>query len=439
MKSRTIITQICISILLFSGICSAQELHIGSPTPDLFSNSVINHTSSELRLSDIKKKWVLLDFWSTGCASCVASFGKMDKLQEQFDKDLQIILINHEKETATVDFFKKKARLKKARVPYITEDSLFRFAFPHSFFPYYVLLDSNRNVVAFPDYEYVSNGPMEDLVKNNKVNFGHITTPIRMKDGESILGALDSANFFKAQSYFILVKGVDGLTAHGYNDPTIEGVFNRFTLAGVSFKALFTIVMSELKSQRFTREAVMIEAKDKDSLAGPADPIQYREWLKTNCYAIDILVSEQNVSQIMSLLLENLTKHFKVSVGVEKREVPCFVLKRLNAAKELTTAGGKPSAGSRKIRDGYLWTMTNKRFTAFSDLLKDYFDSLINTKPFVDATGITGNVDMAIDMAFFEKYQQQDISIVNSEIRKYGLVVVEEDYLTDVVVIRDQK
>src|SRR6218665_277984 len=439
MNAKTITMLTTVSLFSYSNFCNGQELHIGSQVPDFSSSSVINHTSSRLSLSEIKKKWILLDFWSTTCPSCVASFEKIDKLQEKFDNDLQVVFINRETQAATVDFFKRKMKLKKARVPYITEDSIFKEAFPHSFSPYYVLLDSSRRVVAFPDHAYISNDPVENLVKNNSVNFGQSTIPVKIKDHQSLLSVLDSSSFFKAKAYFILTKGIAGLATYGYDDPTIKGVQNRFTLAGVPLQTIFTVTMTELLKMKFTRNAFVFESRQKDSVMAPTDPMQYAEWLKDNAYAVDIVVNPQDAPNIMQILKYDLEQYFKFSIVIEKRMVQCFVLKRLSGTKDLTTAGGKPFAGSKRVEGGYLWIMINKRFTAFSDLLRDYFDSLINTKPFVDETGITTNVDMTIDMAFFEKYQKQDISIVNAEILKYGLVIVEEEHLADVVVIKDQK
>lgn len=55
-----------------------------------------------------KDKLLLLDFWATWCGPCIASFPHLEKLQEKYNDDLQIIAISDEKVDIVNKFFEQR-------------------------------------------------------------------------------------------------------------------------------------------------------------------------------------------------------------------------------------------------------------------------------------------------------------------------------------------
>ena len=55
-----------------------------------------------------KDKLILFDFWATWCGPCIASFPHLEKLQEKYSDDLQIIAISDEKIDVVNNFLIKK-------------------------------------------------------------------------------------------------------------------------------------------------------------------------------------------------------------------------------------------------------------------------------------------------------------------------------------------
>lgn len=76
-------------------------------------NEVINLKNYQLtQLSSTKvdntKELLIIDFWATWCAPCIAAFPKLNDIQEKYKNTIQIIAVNNEDETKTKSFLKNK-------------------------------------------------------------------------------------------------------------------------------------------------------------------------------------------------------------------------------------------------------------------------------------------------------------------------------------------
>lgn len=72
-----------------------KELGVGDKVPEYkFLHPLINYKSEKASLSDFNSKLIIVEIWSLGCASCIAGFPKLQALQEEFNDQIQILLIN---------------------------------------------------------------------------------------------------------------------------------------------------------------------------------------------------------------------------------------------------------------------------------------------------------------------------------------------------------
>src|SRR6185436_14027231 len=123
-QSKTMKSKIVLCGLLLSnyiGITQTPKygsLRIGDLVPDVAVSNVLNYPGGKVRLSDFRGKVVILDFWNTGCAPCIAAMPKMQHLQEQFDDKIQILLVDWQNSTEQVQqLFKKNTYIKDVHLP----------------------------------------------------------------------------------------------------------------------------------------------------------------------------------------------------------------------------------------------------------------------------------------------------------------------------------
>src|SRR5689334_2414491 len=121
---------------LSSTVLARQPWQVGDTVPvSVFS--LTNGSGGTIRLPYEYKKLILLDFWATNCMSCIASFPKMEKLQEQFKEDNQILLINPETADSTRRFLSgSRFYGKKPSLPMISGSFLLRALIPFDFVPW---------------------------------------------------------------------------------------------------------------------------------------------------------------------------------------------------------------------------------------------------------------------------------------------------------------
>ncbi|MCG2613129.1 redoxin domain-containing protein [Terrimonas sp. NA20] len=417
--------------------CLAQPYKAGQKVPEFSSDQMYNYTSSLFKLSDIKKKWVLLDFWGTGCASCIGNFAKIERIQKKFDNDLQVILVNRQSLDSTTKFFQKKKKIIKPDVPYITDDQQLSSFFPHEAIPFFVLLDENRNVKGFPELNYVTEKTFELLIDSGIVQLG-VEGSKRLPRNGTLLELLDSSNRNQLQSYFMVtgeLKGFGGVKLDMIGGSSIP---NRICQYNGSVAEIISVTLSRDR-EPYKKSAFIIESTRKKEFQRPVDITEFDIWRKKNLYCIDMLVNSQQAPDLRKIFVNKVADYFNIILSREKRVVPCYVLKRKNK-KSISSVNRDVQQSSSGIKeDRKLFLLKDQPFSEFVDILKLYFDARVVQKPFVDDSGIKGNVSMEVDMSVFDKFQKTRFSNANEELAKYDLIIVEEDRLVNVLVIKDKK
>ena len=149
-----------------------QEIRIGDQVPER-SFKMLNYKSDSLKLSDLRGKWVILDFWSNGCGSCLAAMPRLEKLQESFGDQIRILPITFQ--SAAFSAAKLNEIAAKigpgVKISSIVEDTITYSLFSSYSNPLEVWIDPNGKLAAITWLEYVTRENIQAAIDGKPLDF----------------------------------------------------------------------------------------------------------------------------------------------------------------------------------------------------------------------------------------------------------------------------
>ena len=202
--------------IVFYNVAVSQEIEalmLGEKIPEIELGQFLNNPLKQQNISELKGKLVIFDFWDIHCGGCIASMPRMDSLQKEFNGKIQVIFLTKNNEEEVNRLF-SRIKVRKPDVPFIIDDTLLNDFFPHYGDPLHVWINQKGYVQAITfDYNTTPetiqkflNGSDPHLSRRN--DFGiNLNYPLLSEQNSSILN--------KAESYSILIKGLNEYTAVG--------------------------------------------------------------------------------------------------------------------------------------------------------------------------------------------------------------------------------
>jgi uncharacterized protein (TIGR03435 family) len=422
-------------VILFSYDTQGQLIKVGELCPDVTLKNVLNYPRTELSIKDFKGRNVVLDFWGTGCAACIAAFPKLDSLQKVFGDQLQIVLVNDESKDSVFKFFNKRKNIRVPVLPMIMGDSILNQFFPHNFLPWQVWIDKEGVV------RYITNGwnanheNLAGFIAGKKLA---ITQLQYIKNDENVRNSLISSAGGKEPLYYSYIMNcVQGMLVGNFTIGA-PGKKEPYRISRNCYDILKLIIEAYNEGEKYDfnySAAVVLNVKDNEKYFFPKDIKGRNKWFAENSYSYELNVPPDKAGQTYQMMQDDLKRFFALDIKIEKRKIRCYVLSRTDSIDRLKSARGKPSHNLYKESSDSNYFLTNTPFEKFVSRLRSRFVDKKSPIPFIDATGYSGKADMVLAKAAVINI---DIPELNSELKKYGLVIKEQDHITDVLIIKDE-
>ncbi|UYQ91773.1 TlpA family protein disulfide reductase [Chitinophaga horti] len=425
----------------------------GDTIPDFTFNNVINHQNKSLSISDLRGKWLVLDWWALGCLGCIKSFPKMNRLSETFKDKVNFIMIGEYGKRRSVsgsrDFYLMKQR----------KDNLNMIAaFDSSSFDKYairavpLILVVNPNGIIVAKTLYLDSTQLECFISGDPVNYEYAYSkgekyrdipynqnlPLLATGGPSN-GGIDTCVLARSVLTKWNPKLMPSSSFYGFDEFSFLQKNDYAFASGVDINQLIRIaylgktqINYDDPSYGKISPAIIFETSKGAALFTPNIKAG------TNLFSYAISSKALTAKIARESLLHDLESTFSIETTLENRKVPAWTLIVTDTQKvsRLRTKGEKkksipPGAfGGINVKN---WP-TNQLYSAglFSSLLFKEGD-FINAPIFVDKTGIDFNIDLSL------KADMTDLEEVKRELRQRGLDIIIEPYEMTCIIVRDKK
>ncbi|HEY9048032.1 MAG TPA: thioredoxin-like domain-containing protein [Ohtaekwangia sp.] len=145
---------------------------IGETLPEITLNNLINYPKHSEQLSAFHGKTVVLYFWNEGCSSSIRDWPKLLKLQHDFSKDIQIILVNESQDEMTVKRIvadQSKIVHVAMTLPIVCRDSDLNNLFPRNSVPHLIWIDPAGRLMAVTSSDQLNERNVRALAGDGEV------------------------------------------------------------------------------------------------------------------------------------------------------------------------------------------------------------------------------------------------------------------------------
>lgn len=439
-----------LAVVLAFSECPAQqrngssELMPGDTIPEIVFRQLINNGDTVIKLSDLKGKAVILDFWATWCVPCVASIPKLERLQKEFGEKLKIILVSGDKLENISRFYRFDPRITLPTAIVGPDDAIFTY-FPHRSLPHVVFISPSGVVSRISDHTAVAKTAVVELLAGNvdtkatpkAIDFnsfeGTAIDSIEIMAMKVSRISMDEATVFqqRIRRYDSRLKKTLFASLLGKNGSIYIQQVNS-SIVHLFQTAFGGIAKSDL------HEATIVECRDT-LLHYPRfyEQERYRIWEKANAYSYyaNYQVDGIDSVELFKHMQKSLMESFGVVAKVKRRRIDCLVLKRLPnfSMDNILPAGDE----SEDYVSTDLVVLKNQPIGKLIWALKRYginkslrYDQPIY--PFEDHTAISGNIDLRIDCDITK------LAEVNKQLAELGLVIEKRRMRKEALVLRDR-
>ncbi|CDT06930.1 putative Redoxin domain protein [Sphingobacterium sp. PM2-P1-29] len=424
------------AISFAQNIIEYSNYKVGDIVPDILFTGLTKYKTTDKNLSEFTEKLLIIDFWATWCAPCVAMLPRMDSLRREFKDDLIFISITDQPKLSAEPFLEKVEKNHKGAfdIPVIYEDTTIRKLFPHRLIPHYIWLDVKaRKVIAITGLQHITRENLRNYFRTGI--FGNVTEKndkrLDYSSSQSLLSYLTGLNekerkFLPKQyaNFWNYIQDLSpGITAH-----LKDSINNtRITARNIGPRSLMSYAFGE--GRKFFQEtSVLVETKDKDKLYTNLTREPFRKWIAENGLTYEISVLPENRDKIFKMMQTDLINYFhRYNITIEKRKSDCLVLVSIGSNELARTKGTK----SQVLMDQFGYHAKN---ISIDDLFLNLSFYYLSDSPLlVNETGINFNIDIDLDVPNFKNLNQ-----LNKGLGNYGLKFVEKEAMGEFLVIRDK-
>jgi thiol-disulfide isomerase/thioredoxin len=418
-------------------------LTVGKACPSFEFNTVRYAGKHRLTNKDFTGKYLIMDFWTTTCISCVESFPKISELQQEFKGKMDFLMVGMDR-PGVKDYTKIETMYNKYRDRYHLDLSM---VFDSAIFTQFDIPSVPHLIWILPDGTIKTITSSTDLKKENIDEFIN-NQPISLRDISKEEDKTENSFDYKKQ---LLINGNGGpdsvylfrsILSKWDSTTNVSKVWRtgynaRFQVLGLPLKLLYyyayfgtDVPMYAINEDTlYTEVSNQLVLETKDSGLFVTDRSSKNRF---NC-AIEIPGRKASRLIVMNQLQNLLQNYFGLYAKVVTRKMPCWKLMSLPGTRIKLRTKSKTKA---------LYALGDE-YKTFSPAQIEFENRPIHLlltalyafnpyePPFLNETGIDYSIDLNLEAIM------TDLEDTRRELHKLGLDLVKSTTPLRTIVISD--
>jgi thiol-disulfide isomerase/thioredoxin len=395
--------------------------------------ALTDESGKHINIANIRGKSLLIDFWATWCGSCIASFPKLEKFQEQFRDRLKILLVTSEGKNIVEGFKKRRSQFlhKALALQIIFDNKTLEQVFPHQGIPHYVWIDQHQIVRAITSSDELTAQNLLALIAGSKLN-------VKQKDDgqKALFHSID-------KPLFINGNGGDGENMVWYSvlSREVPGLQQATSLRLLAKKGMIQIPNTDIYTLykfAYGNDPEFYEARLPNALIrlNVQDSARYfahyndTGLVSGQLYCYNLVTPDISRSDLKKCMQDDLKRYFHLTVKWEYQKVPCLVLKALDTSL-IAPVPIERLQLNRHASSPYNFISQNNSLKYFRINLAESF---LFDSPFtiIDETNYQGGAFFEIDA------DMNDWRSINKALWKYKMQLIQENRNMKVLVVTEE-
>lgn len=411
---------------------------VGKKCPPFKFMSVDGTPNQVISLDNEIGNYLILDFWTIGCTSCISSFPKLDSLQRKFKGKLKVILVGLEDAKRDVKkYYKKYGKERNINLTSVYDSVYFRKMVPREV-PHYIWIDKHSIVRAITSINDVNDRNIQHFVAGKKFKFidrSHLAFEVQKSEVDHQLPLLINGNGGADNDYLyrsILAKWEPG-KGRAYI-PNTAG----FTIK--DRRVMYQAIAAPLRDLYMVAYFGVTQFMSRYPCAWPwpiintKDSLRFKSNLPNSIrfnYCLEAPSEKANTSSLTKMMREDLNKYFGYDARITEKQMPCLKLIIVDSTRAKRAMQKKSVAASTWNQESTTNTLSNIAL----DNLPSILTHKLHSGRYVtqNATGLSDNVSLTIDGNI------ENLNEIRESLKKYGFDLIMGEKIFDVLVINDPK
>ena len=392
-------------------------LKLGDHLPNLYINSIINFPYNSIKLSNLKGKIVILNFWNTWCGACLEDMPNVAKLQKQFFNEIEILSITDQNKVIVQEFLRSHSNIGNLKIPIVLEDRSLKKLFPHTMVPHIIWFNQDGLFLGATSQMDLNSSIITQILKNKRADFKDYKNDALTFDINKPLfvNGNGDPSFYYLKT--VLTGYQDGISSNIGMEKTERGwrLYATNSSLGHLILQAFGYSKSKFPENRFySDDKLLLNEVWPDSLQQ-----------KQKSYCFELIKGDTSIESSRGFMLHELELYFGVKITIDTKEVSCWVVKSTGSNNNLVTAD---SSSINNLND----KTTSRKFIhggSFSSFI-GFFRKQPNLPPIIDETRIKDKVNLS-----FQSYPLT-LDHINMDLVPYGLKIINETRKMQMICIK---